>query len=172
MENVEAGATDNLYAAEGARGVMTAYNRIGATASSANEGVMVKILREEWGFKGYSVTDFTGVTMKAAPKESILYGTTAFCGMGSPSISYWSAETLSQYPAMVEALQQSMHYALYALANSYAMDLNINTHTVTLTTWWRQLYTALITVSAILAVGSAAAYVVFSIRSKKSEGEV
>lgn len=71
MENIEAGATENVYAAEGARGVMTAYNRIGATASSANKGIMVNVLREEWGFKGYSVTDFTGVTMKAAPKESI-----------------------------------------------------------------------------------------------------
>lgn len=172
MENIEAGATENVYAAEGARGVMTAYNRIGATASSANKGIMVNVLREEWGFKGYSVTDFTGVTMKAAPKESILYGTTAFCGMGSPSISYWNADTLSSYPAMVEALQQSMHYALYALANSYAMDLNINTHTVSLMTWWRQLYTALITVTAVLTVGCAAAYVVFSVRNKKSEGEV
>ena len=172
MENIEAGATENVYAAEGARGVMTAYNRIGATASSANKGIMVNVLREEWGFKGYSVTDFTGVTMKAAPKESILYGTTAFCGMGSPSISYWNADTLSNYPAMVEALQQSMHYALYALANSYAMDLNINNHTVSLMTWWRQLYTALITVTAVLTVGCAAAYVVFSVRNKKSEGEV
>ena len=165
----EAEGTTFRFAADGARGVMTAYNRVGATASSANEGVMVNILRKEWGFIGYSVTDFTGVSMKAAPKESILYGTTAFCGMGAPSVSYWSAEEFAKYPAMVQALQDDMHYALYALAQSYAMDLNVNTHVVSYMTWWRQLYTALITVSAILTAASAAAYVVFSIKDKKTK---
>ena len=66
---------------------MSSYNRLGAVASSANRGVMVDILRNEWGFKGYNVTDFTGVSLKAAPKESILAGTTAFCGFGSPNLS-------------------------------------------------------------------------------------
>ena len=165
----EAEGTTFRFAEDGARGVMTAYNRVGATASSANEGVMVNILRKEWGFIGYSVTDFTGVSMKAAPKESILYGTTAFCGMGAPSVSYWSAEEFAKYPAMVQALQDDMHYALYALAQSYAMDLNVNTHVVSYMTWWRQLYTALITVSAILTAASAAAYVVFSIKDKKTK---
>ena len=162
------------FAADGALGVMTAYNRVGATASSANEGVMVNILRGEWGFIGYSVTDFTGVTMKAAPKESILFGTTAFCGMGSPSIDYWDAEILSDEPAMIEALKQDMHYALYALAQSYAMDLNINTRTISLVTWWRAAYISLITVSAVIVTVSALLYVGFSIRDtrKLKEKEV
>ena len=51
---------------------MSSYNRIGAVASSANAGVQVQIMRNEWGFKGYNVTDFTGVTLHASPKESIL----------------------------------------------------------------------------------------------------
>ena len=162
------------FAADGALGVMTAYNRVGATASSANEGVMVNILRGEWGFIGYSVTDFTGVTMKAAPKESILFGTTAYCGMGSPSIDYWDAEILSDEPAMIEALKQDMHYALYALAQSYAMDLNINTRTISLVTWWRAAYISLITVSAVIVTVSALLYVGFSIRDtrKLKEKEV
>ena len=56
----------------GALGVMSSYNRIGAVASSANAGVQVQIMRNEWGFKGYNVTDFTGVTLHASPKESWL----------------------------------------------------------------------------------------------------
>ena len=53
---------DDTYTV-GALGVMSSYNRIGAVASSANAGVQVQIMRNEWGFKGYNVTDFTGVTL-------------------------------------------------------------------------------------------------------------
>ena len=165
----EAEGTTFRYAAEGARGTMTAYNRIGATASSANYGVQYAILREEWGFKGYSVTDFTGLNPIAAPKESIFAGTTAFCGFGS-STSYWTEAALSGDADLLKAMQNSMHYALYALSRSYAMDL-VNTHTVSLMTWWRAMYISLITISSVLTAASAAAYVVLSIRDKKSVKE-
>ena len=165
----EAEGTTFRYAAEGARGTMTAYNRIGATASSANHGVQYAILREEWGFKGYSVTDFTGLNPIAAPKESIFAGTTAFCGFGS-STSYWTEAALSGDADLLKAMQNSMHYALYALSRSYAMDL-VNTHTVSLMTWWRAMYISLITISSVLTAASAAAYVVLSIRDKKSVKE-
>ena len=79
---------------------MTSYNRVGAVASSANRGLMVNILRKEWGFKGYNVTDFTGVSAKAAPKESIMAGTVAFCGFGKPSVDYWDETTLKGDAAM------------------------------------------------------------------------
>ena len=165
----EAEGTTFRYVAEGARGTMTAYNRIGATASSANYGVQYAILREEWGFKGYSVTDFTGLNPIAAPKESIFAGTTAFCGFGS-STSYWTEAALSGDADLLKAMQNSMHYALYALSRSYAMDL-VNTHTVSLMTWWRAMYISLITISSVLTAASAAAYVVLSIRDKKSVKE-
>ena len=165
----ETEGTTFRYAAEGARGTMTAYNRIGATASSANYGVQYAILREEWGFKGYSVTDFTGLNPIAAPKESVFAGTTAFCGFGS-STSYWTEAALSGDADLLKAMQNSMHYALYALSRSYAMDL-VNTHTVSLMTWWRAMYISLITISSVLTAASAAAYVVLSIRDKKSVKE-
>ena len=173
MEGVEAGATPNRYAAEGARGTMTAYNRIGMVASSANYGVQVEILRNEWGFKGYSVTDFTGLNPVAAPKESILAGTTAFCGFGAndPYINLNNLNAIAADADLAEAIQEGMHYVLYAISNSYGMDLMNNIYTVSLNTWWRSLYTALITVSAILLAGSAAAYVVFTIKDRKSKEE-
>lgn len=166
---VPEGIVDNSYGTQGALGVMTAYNRIGAVASSANHAVQVDILRGEWGFIGYSVTDFTGVTDKAAPKESILAGTTAFCGMGAPSVSYWSVEALTGDKEMCQALHDSMHYALYALSNSYAMDLSINTHVIWLMTWWRAAYISAITVSSILLAGSIGGYIFFSFRKKREE---
>ncbi len=153
---------------EGALGVMSSYNRIGAVASSANVGVMVQIMREEWDFNGYNVTDFTGISLKAAPKESILAGTTAFCGFGNSGIEYWSAEGLSGDRDIQLAVKENTHYLLYALANSAAMNgVNSTTHSEDVMTWWRMLYTVLTAVFAAGTAGSAIGYAVAQIRRKK-----
>ena len=170
-ETIAAGSVAYQYGAEGALGVMSSYNRIGAVASSANRAVMVDIMRGEWGFKGYNVTDFTGVALKAAPKESILAGTTNFCGFGN-SVSYWSEAALRGDADIMQALHDDMHYALYALSRSYAMDLNINTHTVWLMTWYRATYISLITVFSVASLACVAGYVFFSIRGKKEKEDM
>ncbi|GIO37735.1 beta-glucosidase [Paenibacillus antibioticophila] len=159
----------------GALGVMTSYNRIGAVAPSANHGVMVQIMRDEWDFNGYSVTDFTGVTLKAAPKESVLFGTTAFCGFGASEMDYWNAKSLSGDRNMLMAIKQNTHYLLYALANSAAMNgINSTTHTVDVMTWWRMLYTVLTGVFAAGTAASVAGYAVTQFKNRKSanRGEV
>lgn len=145
---------------EGALGVMSSYNRIGAVAPSANRGVQVQIMRDEWDFNGYNVTDFTGVSLKAAPKESILAGTTAFCGFGvSEEITYWSGSALSGDRDMAEAIKENTHYLLYALSHSAAMNgINATTHTVNVMTWWRAIYITCIAVFAAVAVLSLVFY--------------
>lgn len=155
---------------QGALGVMSSYNRIGAVAPSANRGVQVQIMREEWDFNGYNVTDFTGVSLKAAPKESILAGTTAFCGFGvSEEIGYWNGAALSGDRDMALAIRENTHYALYALANSAAMNgINATTHTVDVMTWWRTLYMGCIGVFAVLAALSVIFYAI-SRRRKTAE---
>lgn len=155
---------------EGALGVMTSYNRIGAVAPSANVGVQVQIMRDEWGFKGYNVTDFTGVSLKAAPKESILAGTTAFCGFGiSEEITYWNEEALSGDRDMLLAIKEDLHYLLYALANSAAMNgVNSTTHTEDVMTWWRMTYMTCIGVFGVL---TAAGVIVYGVSRRKKSAE-
>lgn len=117
--------------------------------------------------------DFTGLNPVAAPKESILAGTTAFCGFGAndPYINLNNLNAIAADTDLVEAIQSGMHCVLYSISRSYGMDLMNNIYTVSLNTWWRSLYTALITVSSILLAGSAVAYVVFTIRDRKSKEE-
>ena len=159
---------ENSYTT-GALGVMSSYNRIGAVASSANYGVQVAIMRNEWGFKGYNVTDFTGVSLKAAPKESILAGTNAFCGFGiDESITYWNPESLSGDHDMLAAIRQNLHYTLYALANSAAMNgVNATTHTENVMTWWRGAYIGCSVVFAVGLVGCLAGCAVSRKKAKR-----
>ena len=158
---------DNTYTS-GARGVMTSYNRHGAVAASANVATMVNILQGEWGFHGYNVTDFTGVSLKAAPKESLMAGTTNFCGFGA-SVDYWNAEALSGDRAMLLAIKNDIHNALYALANS-AMLNGVKSTTVVSTvevmTPWRVAYTACEYAFGALAALSLVFWVVSKATSK------
>lgn len=157
---------------EGALGVMSSYNRIGAVAPSANVAVQQQIMREEWGFKGYNVTDFTGVSLKAAPKESILAGTTAFCGFGvSEDITYWNEKALSGDRDMLLAIKANLHYILYALSHSAAMNgVNATTHSVNVMTWWRATYLSCIGAFSVLTLAGLVGTGV-SRRKKSSEKE-
>lgn len=165
-------ARDETYTL-GALGIMSSYNRIGAIAASANTGVMVDILRDEWGFRGYNVTDFTGVSPKAAPKESLLAGTTAFCGFGIQGIDYWTEDALMGDRDLLLAVKQNAHYTLYALANSAAMNgVNSTTRTVDVMTWWRASYLAAIGVAGLAVVLGATGYTVATVRSRRTKGAI
>ena len=157
---------------QGAYGVMSSYKRIGATACSANRGVMVDIMRNEWGFKGYNVTDFTGVSLKAAPKESILAGTTAFCGFGSASGSvaeYWSGDVLSKDADMCAAIKNNIKYILFSLANSNALNgVNSTTKRVELMTGWRATYITMLTVFSATTITTATLFLVSYFRQRKA----
>ena len=42
----------------GATGLMSAYNRIGATWAGGNKALLTGVLRDEWGFEGAVITDY------------------------------------------------------------------------------------------------------------------
>ncbi len=46
----------------GAATIMSAFNDINGVPASGNEFTLKKVLREEWGFKGYVVSDWTSIT--------------------------------------------------------------------------------------------------------------
>ncbi|WP_099467124.1 glycoside hydrolase family 3 N-terminal domain-containing protein [Konateibacter massiliensis] len=45
----------------GAKAVMSAFNYIGTEPAGASDGLLNKVLRDEWGFKGFVLTDYYGV---------------------------------------------------------------------------------------------------------------
>ena len=150
-------------------GLMSSYNRIGAVPASANAAVMADILRDEWGFKGYNVTDFTGISLIAAPKESLLAGTTAFCGFES-TVDYWDEASLSGDKAILSAIREDMHYILYAMANSAALNgTNSTTHSVDVQTWWRLLYKGGVYGFGALMIAGFAAYILAIKKTKEGE---
>jgi beta-glucosidase len=57
----------------GAYSIMTSYNRVNGVPSSANTHLLRTILREEWGFKGYIVSD-DGAVGDVGPNTGLMFG--------------------------------------------------------------------------------------------------
>ena len=51
------GNADQMRQLAGMRGLMISFSKIGPVECTASYELMTEILKEEWGFKGYAVTD-------------------------------------------------------------------------------------------------------------------
>lgn len=45
----------------GAGSVMASFNEIDGVPATANKWLLTDVLRKQWGFKGFLVTDYTGI---------------------------------------------------------------------------------------------------------------
>ena len=112
-----------------AMGTMSAYNRVGCVYGSAHMGLMQNILRKEWGYKGYVITDAVGsrqLSRYADGAACVVAGVTAFdCSM--TNLYCADDEKLGETaiisdPVLFDAMRQATHYNLYTFVNSNAMN--------------------------------------------------
>ena len=88
-------------------------NRIGDIPARANYALNVEVLRKEWGFKGFLITDYNNIS--PLDSEASLAGgiTVQMAGKENPL-----SETSSK--GVRYLLRQSMHHMLYSLLQSNA----------------------------------------------------
>lgn len=161
----------------GALGTMTAFNRIGATFVNAHTGVMNDILRGEWAYHGYIVTDMINGSKYMTMKESVIAGLTN-ADTGTAALteaggdwSYWTAAGVAKDAKLQSQIKRSMHDLLYVLVNSNAFNgINASSKQVWQLTWWRGTYITLIVVTSVLAVAAAAVYALGAVRARKEGG--
>lgn len=158
-------------------GMMSAYNRVGCTYSSAHVGLMTNILRGEWGFKGYAMSDAVGsrsLSRYADGPASVTAGLSVFCvtveTLYCGSNGSLNEDAIISDPVLFEAVRKACHYNLYSSVNSSAINgYTQNMHIEYLTPWYM---TAVITVDivvAVLLVAGIAGYVVLTLREKKKD---
>ncbi|WP_232527828.1 glycoside hydrolase family 3 protein [Microbacterium suaedae] len=100
----------------GALGMMSSFNRIGATWAGGSEPLMTGVLREEWGFEGFVITDFNLYGFMY-PGQGIAAGSDLQLTFeGSKKM----ADTESAYA--VSTMRTALHNILYTVANSNAMN--------------------------------------------------
>lgn len=170
----------------GMRGLMISFSKIGPVECTASYELMTEILKEEWGFKGYAVTDIyddtdiygavlaSGTTCFDTRGISGFFGATTLenCSTFATQVdgSKVSAQLLSGDAKLQNAVKDSCHNILYAFSQSSLMNrYNSTTHIEQTMTWWRMAYMAAIAAFGILLLASGALYVV---SSKRKEREV
>ena len=159
----------------GALGAMTTFSRIGVTGGNGHTGVMKNILRGEWGFKGLSSSDMVVTGEFFTIQDAAINNVTFMASTGPESLlsQYWTdwndQSKVRSDPDMCEALRDNMHYYLYALANSSALNGISPDYVVTSSmSWWQVALIALGVAFAAAAAGFAALYAVFRVRASRS----
>lgn len=102
-----------------AMGVMTAFNRIGATWTGGSYNLMTGVLRNEWGFNGIVMTDNadTGVFMDGYQMIEAGADVKLTYQAGSARFDFDP-----QNPAHYHYAREALHRTLYAIANTNAMN--------------------------------------------------
>ncbi|WP_418827416.1 glycoside hydrolase family 3 N-terminal domain-containing protein [Paratractidigestivibacter sp.] len=101
------------------QGLMTAFNRIGTTWVGGSYNLISGIVRGEWGFDGFIITDNadTGVFMNGG--QMIQAGADAKLTVSDPTAT-WSFD--SSDPVTYRYAREAAHHLLYTMANGHSMN--------------------------------------------------
>ena len=139
-----------------AHSLMTSFNRAGCLWTSASSDLMEDVLRGEWGFDGYTLTDMAGSngSLYMVYDDGFMNGTDCFLDKGK--YADMTSEMRSS-PTFNLKQRESMHRLLYVVANySAAMDgYSVSTKLVPQVVPWKVAIDALLIGSAVLLGASA-----------------
>ncbi len=167
-------------------GLMTSFSKIGPVECTCSTGLMTDILKNEWGFRGYAVTDIYDDTDLWA--SVLVSGTTCFDTRGISGFygsttlencSTFSSQTdgvkigaakVAKDATVQKAVKESAHMVLYAMTQSNLINrYNSTTKMQKQMTWWRGAYLGAAAAFGVVAVGAAASAVMTSRKSEKKE---
>lgn len=144
-----------VFEVGGAKAVMTSFNRVGCTFSSADEGLVSGLLRGEWAFKGCVTTDMVKAPAYETWEESILAGTDIMLNTSPVNADGKAWETcqakyVSGDAKMAEAVYESVHHVLYAFSDSIWLNgMSVNTRVERIYPYWEIVLFTLIAVGTI-----------------------
>ncbi len=151
-------------------GLMSAFNRIGCVHVAACKDLMNGILRGEWGWNGFMITDSVKASGYFLPRECAAAGNDQMLG-GSNNANVWnlSVEEVEKDIVLQANLRESYHRKLYSYVNS-AMFNGIDAEAVVggHQVWWK---TALQVAIGISALGFAVFTVLFIVKDRKERSK-
>ena len=144
-----------------ASGVMTAFNRAGTVYSGAHSGLQEQILRTEWGYKGWVVTDMVNGPEYMNWRDTVADGglvalsSTAYdTSKIGPMISDANLKAIQEDAFFQLKMKEGLKYYLYTIAGNNVMNgYNTETEIIYFMTWWQK---ALIGVDVVLGLITAA----------------
>ncbi|MFC0265697.1 glycoside hydrolase family 3 N-terminal domain-containing protein [Alloscardovia macacae] len=131
----------------GATAVMSAFNYVGNTWAGANNALLNDVLRKEWGFNGFVLTDYFGGYGYMDATESIYNGGNAMLATVKTTneITDKSANTVAH-------MREAAHGILYAAVNTYVYANGAPKVEIAL---WQWIYYAAVAVITLLLLWAA-----------------
>jgi beta-glucosidase len=131
--------------------VKSAFNYIGTTPAQASSALLNTVLREEWGFKGFVLTDYFGVYGYQDADRMIRNGNDCMLVAYDTETNHLTDTTSA---TSVTAMRQAVKNILYVVANSRAYDPdNLETGMM----GWQKAAVAIDVVIAVIIIALAAA---------------
>ena len=171
-------AFQGLLTSEAGKGVMSAYNRIGTVFSGGHDGLMKQILRTEWGYDGWVVTDYAAAGFDymnwldnisagggACLCTTANYSSAAIGSMGDEK----NRSVVLSDGAFQHEMQDALKRFMYVFASSNAMNgLSPDTRVVHVMPWWEKAFVGLNIALGVLAALSLLGYAFAALKRKKS----
>ena len=146
----------------GAKAVMTAFNFYGIEPAQASSPVLNNILRDEWGFRGFALTDYYGVYGYQDADRMIRNGNDCMLVAYDTETNHVSD---TESATSIKAMRQACKNIMYTVVNSRAYDeANLQTGLMT----WQ---IAAIVIDVILAAGIIVLEVLAVKKMKKRNAE-
>ena len=102
---------------------MTSFNRIGATWAGGHYNLVTEVLREEWGFNGFVLTDY-----EVGSGKGSYMGTPQTLGAGGDGklktvgMDALFGFNIKDYPELKSLARDAAHHILYTVVNSAGMN--------------------------------------------------
>jgi len=162
-------AFEGAVAVGGARKMMNALNRLGPTWVGNHDGVQNQILRGEWNFSGYVLTDNANGNFQTP--RGVAFGTDKWMLMSTRNTwfdSELNRTVLLNDARLFEAVRTANHRILYVYVNSRAMNgIAIGAQVVRAIPWWEALLISFIVIFAVFAAATITMYVLSILKEKK-----
>ena len=170
MREIYLRAYEGGVTAEGGLGMMTSYNRIGTTYCAASAEVQINLLRTEWGYKGYTMTDYIAEGDYSVTADMMINGTNIFGG-NDRSTSLQQLISRNKDWDMLIAAQDSAHHILWVYTNSSMVNsLSPGAVYTDFVAWWQYALMGIQGVFGVLTLAAMILYVKSAYFSKKKSG--
>ncbi len=177
--NEQGGRETSLRVFEGAirigktSSLMQSYNRIGCTWSSAHYGLCTELVRGEWGFEGFMITDAASVIdYEGRFEASLTAGTDAYC-LDSKKLSgktIADAIKTNDDGTLLLALRNAVKNYHYVFVNSCAINgTSADTQIISITPWWKPALIVIVSVLGVATLGSAIIFVFAAVKNSNKE---
>ena len=118
-----------------AMGLMSGFNRVGTKWSGAHKGLLTNVLRGEWGYEGFVISDCAWREFMDV-EDGLIAGND--CILDTIDASNYNQ--VKNNPTLAQAVREATHRVLYVVANSNAMNgFSSNTRVYEVREWWQDL---------------------------------